>query len=329
MGINSGENKIKAKKPISFEIDKQYMNQLVDKTLKAYKDRKLPFSKQHIEYVVQNPNRISKILDAAYEMYLSSSEYLKYVDREVKRMFEESSICINTTSEILLDILDSKKIMNSHEIRDIGIKDRGNAVQGNRWGMERTLFDFNDDHPSEKLPVYGYLFPKEKIYIAGCGPVGREVEDFYGDIRIVLKDSIRNRTTASFGDYEYTNYGGYDDENYDDTTASVVAVPLESPCHLAYDFTTGEITADYDLKMKGLTVDNKKIKGNINTQLEKMDSSTLHTGIQYIECHIHNGGPRVEEIEKVMLPKDYLEEKKEKELIDELKKNNISYEFYS
>ena len=63
-----------------------------------------------------------------------------------------------------------------------------------RKGYESMMFGFPRELPHEVRPVYGYIAPLGEVPSPQQGP------HQYGNIKVVLKDSVRQRTTVTVGD---------------------------------------------------------------------------------------------------------------------------------
>jgi hypothetical protein len=102
-------------------------------------------------------------------------------------------IVVRRSSESSLrDILASGRMKTQHET---GTSDGGYVDKALRADFEEMAFGLPKDLPAERRPIYGYVAPR--------GLDGEHSEgklDQYGDIRVVLKDSVRPRTTVSAGD---------------------------------------------------------------------------------------------------------------------------------
>lgn len=192
--------------------------------------------------------------------------------KRVKDAFADKKIAIRVTPKSLEHILDDKRFKSQFESG----KSKGKNDPQARTSIERQLFGIKDKtwQNVEKRPIYGY------VAMDGVRPVGigsNQVGDpstdqlsQYGQIQVVLKDSVRDRTTAMFGDSMNNMYEG-------------LPSSVNQPSWFSYLATSGGLTSH------GLT------------GLDRSGTSSEFRAGSYAEAQIH-GGVTINDIEEIVLP---------------------------
>lgn len=120
----------------------------------------------------------------------------------VRKAFANKKIAVRVTPKNLENILDDGRFKSQFESKS----SKGNYDPTFRAGMEASWFGIPDDpsYKPQERPIYGYV-ALDGIRPAGfgSGSIGDPATDAlsqYGQIQVVLKYDVRNRTTAMFGD---------------------------------------------------------------------------------------------------------------------------------
>jgi hypothetical protein len=115
-----------------------------------------------------------------------------------------------------------------------------------RADAENKMFGYREDLNARDRPIYGYLEPP-----AGQPRPNWSGEESYGDVKFTLKDSVRDRTSAT-----------WDDSLFSQTRPSAITEPRASSYNPGYTFgdtrlKPGQLGYPYtELQFhKGLTVD--------------------------------------------------------------------------
>jgi hypothetical protein len=120
-----------------------------------------------------------------------AQKYLDKLDADLKELWsdDKNEMAIRTTPEGLSGILDSGRIKSTYET---GKRDK-EYLKG-RSDLEWRYYGVDKDIDPKHRPIYGYL--------KGWRKSDKNAGEFrYGDIDLVLKkDSLKDRTTYTFGD---------------------------------------------------------------------------------------------------------------------------------
>lgn len=108
------------------------------------------------------------------------------VQGRLREFMSEADLQMRVPEDALLEVLNDGKFMNQHE---------SNAGRGMPRGVEQEARVFAVEAKPEALPKYGYL-----------GPDNSQT-NYYGPIRVVFNDSVKDRTTFTFDDSLIQNMG--------------------------------------------------------------------------------------------------------------------------
>ena len=146
-------------------------------------------NEKHMDWVI---NRNSEELETARLENNLTEEDLEKVFKDIKETFESDAVevAIRVSEDALKDILKSGKITNGFEIDKIH-----NFIEKHRLRAEKNLFNIPLEAKASSRPVYGYLSNKD----LEMGMTGVKVA-MYGDIKVILKDNVRDRSTFTMGD---------------------------------------------------------------------------------------------------------------------------------
>jgi hypothetical protein len=188
--------------------------------------------------------------------------------REAFSVESGRKIAIRVTPASLDRILDSGRIYSAFE----GARSRGLNDLEVRARHERIIFGLDPAADAATRPVYGYLDPLTAP-AAGRNQEGLDESLYqYGRIRVVLRDSVRPRTTAMFGDSLDLRHAG-------------LPAPIDDPDWRAYT----------PANPGGLLT-------NLLSKLERdPESEDARMTYGYIEAQVH-GGVTLGDIEEVVFP---------------------------
>ncbi len=152
--------------------------------------------------VPQNLDTLEDALEIARGNYLE-----EHLDNQVwlgKELAIVGKVSIRVPVEDLDDILRDGEFKNQHGTGTT----KGLFDPRGRMDAERSMFGIPWRSDPEDYPVYGYIRTKGyEGHVSG-----------YGDIRVTFKDSVKNRTSFTFGDSLYAGGNG-----------DIVPAPLNDP----------------------------------------------------------------------------------------------------
>lgn len=192
--------------------------------------------------------------------------------KRTKDAFAGKKVAVRVSSKTVEHILGAGRIKSQFETN----KSSGKKDIDMRASVETTLFGI-DDSPwqnAEKRPIYGYV-ALDGIRPAGIGSaeLGDPSTDQltqYGNVQVVLKDSVRSRTTAMFGDSLNEMREG---------TPS----PIDDPDYKSFTAGRGVMTS-------------KSLDG-----LDRSGETSAFRAGSYAEAQIH-GGVSADDIEEIVFP---------------------------
>ena len=192
--------------------------------------------------------------------------------KRTKEAFAGKKVAVRVSPKTVEHILNDGRIKSQFETN----KSSGKKDVDMRASVERLLFGINDKpwQNAEKRPIYGYV-AMDGIRPAGIGSAqlgdpSTDALSQYGNVQVVLKDSVRDRTTALFGDSL-------------NNMQEAIPTPINNPDWRSFQASRGGITG------KGL---------------EGLDRSGENQDFRagaYAEAQIH-GGVGVEDIEEIVFP---------------------------
>lgn len=198
----------------------------------------------------------------------------------VKAAFANRKIGLRITPQGLLSALKDGRFKTQFETGSSG----GSLNLRGRAEVEEQLFGLPKDLPAQQRPVYGYVMGDDQTGTR-AGPtwerrdappryeLGTDRLSSYGRVQVVLKDSVRARTTAMFGD------------SLEDTTAAL-PTPVDSPDWRSFSMFVPQDDEEARHPLAGLRRD--------------VESDAFRAEA-YAEAQIHDG-VSVEDIERVVLP---------------------------
>lgn len=215
----------------------------------------------------QHEHYFREFLDRESAMGLSSSEMRQEMARRAREAFSVESgrkIAIRVTPANLGRILESGRMLSAFE----AARSRGHNDLEARATLEAIIFGLGPDTDPTTRPVYGYLDPLTAPTLVDT------LEDAlsqYGRVRVVLKDSVRSRTTAMFGDSLDLRHAG-------------LPAPIDDPNWRAFT----------PANPGGLLT-------NLLSKMERDPESEGARATYYIEAQVH-GGVSTDDIEEVVFP---------------------------
>lgn len=119
-------------------------------------------------------------------------EKFETFDKATTEYLKANPVSVFVDEEVVANILDDGKIKNIYELEDMP---KGEEYVEHRLVYENVAFGYDQTFPIENRPVSGTVLPKsdnkEAFYRFG---------EQYGSAQIVLKDSVKSRTTYTIGD---------------------------------------------------------------------------------------------------------------------------------
>lgn len=121
---------------------------------------------------------------------MSMDEFKGMLTRKTRREFQSRLVAIRVHSSRLQRMLKRGRLTTLHETG----ASSGNSNKDMRAEYESAVFGIPKDSPWQDRPVYGYLTDRSSE------DEHDNYLDQYGDVRLILKDEARRRSTAMFGD---------------------------------------------------------------------------------------------------------------------------------
>lgn len=238
--------------------------------ISSYDDREAVRKRLHYEASVQA--HLTRFADR-YDLGPPTPKLKRELAKKLRGEFADKKIAMRVTPKNLEHILRDGRIKSQFETG----KSKGMNNQLGRAEYERVMFGINSSITAdvEKRPIYGYVAVdgvRPAAYHEGTlGGIGTDALSQYGQVQLIFKDQVRDRTTAMYGDS--LNNGAFG-----------LPSPVNQPSWLS------------------LTPMNHKsaITGNLD-QLER-DPRDLQLRSQiYIEAQIHDG-VSTDDIAEVVFP---------------------------
>lgn len=123
---------------------------------------------------------------------MTTEQMHEHLARQAKAIFGARQVATRTTPAGLAGILRAGRFRT---VFDAGIKSRGLNNPSVRAKHEQGMWGYEPDSDPSVRPVYGYLAGDVRH-----APKEGEALAQYGRIEVRLKDRVRSRTTAMFGD---------------------------------------------------------------------------------------------------------------------------------
>jgi hypothetical protein len=134
-------------------------------------------------------------------------ERLQIVEQRLLDAMKNGDVTIAVDKDVLLKIFEDGKFKNQFDTKKSG----GLLDFSRRKTAEKAVFDIDVNIPNQQRPIYGYITDNQTRVVVGMGKDTQEYLDTvlslwnsrtsqYGEIKIVLKDSVKKRATATIGD---------------------------------------------------------------------------------------------------------------------------------
>ena len=235
--------------------------------------------------IVSRVMAYAKKRGATWEKKVSASvtdEQLRHAGEVIAEAIKDSSVHIRVDGAVLGRIFGDGRVMSQFETQRSG----GMLDNKYRANAERAMFGYETDIPGFDRPIYGFL-NHDDGYLSGSH--GFALCN-YGAIDLVLKPSVRSRTTFTVGD----SLGGGSSER---ATWRLIPQPLDTEHPIAAsgrDFTSIAEYEDWP-KDRGTQAFGLGIDSEIADATDYL--TRKHN---YIEAQIH-GGVTLQDIEKIVL----------------------------
>ena len=134
-------------------------------------------------------------------------ERVKIVEQRLLDAMKNGKVTIAVDNPTLQKIFNDGKFKNQFDTKKSG----GLLDFSRRKTAEKALFDLDVNIPNQQRPIYGYITDNFTLKKVGFGEDTQEYLDTvlslwnnrtsqYGSIKVVLKDSVKSRATATIGD---------------------------------------------------------------------------------------------------------------------------------
>jgi hypothetical protein len=218
-------------------------------------------------------------VDVALEKFMQNHDlkpedvaaYREELARRTREIFKDKKIAVRVTPGEIDKILSDGRFKTQFESG----KSKGLKNTGLRAAVEEQWFGLPEDYDPKKRPIYGY------VMVDGVRPAGLGASDMfdvstdalsqYGQIQVVLKDDVRRRTTAMFGDSLNNKNDG-------------IPSPVDDPSWQSYSPAPSK-----SMLTRGLTSEDRSV-----------DDHEFRAGT-YAEAQIH-GGVTLDDIDEIIFP---------------------------
>lgn len=131
---------------------------------------------------------------------ITELELRRQLARQTREAFAGKKIAVRVTPGNLDKILDDGRFKSQFE----SSQSKGKKDQILRAQVEEAWFGIPQNEDATKRPIYGYV-ALDGVRPAGIGSAdvfepGTDALSQYGQIQVILRDDVRRRTTAMFGD---------------------------------------------------------------------------------------------------------------------------------
>lgn len=252
-----------------------------------------PIDSEDVDKVRQTYRELIASDDALYNAYGDDVDaFMRAIDRQIAEKVGTAKIYKRTHLDTLKKLVNNDdEIKTVWKIRESSGWDLWNEeMQRHLRNIEEDVLRIPKTFPDTKRPVYGYVASK---------PMNAKaiVLEKYGYVDIEFKPSVRNRTTAVFGDSAYINEGSaFGLENHSlakqldelDTTS----LPAGS-LHLAVR-----------RKIPARIVGPEKVRDAVDELVSFDPTDEFYDSVDFVEAHIY-GELKVDDIDKVYIPSKY------------------------
>lgn len=213
----------------------------------------------------------------------SGLDFLGVTPETFNRSWQETidggDLTVNVTPGVLDEVIRTGRFKSQFEAGT----SHGTYDPSARRLLERQLFGLDEDLDPVDRPIYGSVTNAFSEY---------NYSDHYGSVRVVLKDSVRDRTTVTFGDSLHMG------------TERVVASPARSvdAVHGVQWNQYMYSQAGYDPDVGAVRVWRSSMDTDQITTLIYQEWDDVNREMGYVEAQIH-GGLKVDDIDEVILTK--------------------------
>jgi hypothetical protein len=220
---------------------------------------------------------------------MSEEEVRQKADAHVQGILSRARVAIRVPSETVEEIVRSGGVKKAYEIHGAGRDPH--YMEERDYGEAMTMGIPVDVDPKLR-PVYGYLTDIDRVQDEDAAwPVGNVTLRRYGDAKLILKPSVRGRTSAVVGDTYVMSQGDME------KPSPMMVMPLEK-AGLA-------ITDSQDSNGEGYDPFEDE-----HPSVTSLVSDTPRATAAYVEAHVH-GGVRLEDIEEVVFSSEPSDDVKE------------------
>ena len=164
-----------------------------------------------LQYYLENKEALPKVLKAIDEMDPETAARFNaragVVKQRVTNAMQNGKITIGVNRVAFKSIFEDGRFKSQFESKTSG----GLLDPYIRKTREKTTFDIDVNTPNKERPIYGYITDNRKTMVPGQGETINDALNNilsiwnrdamqYGEYKIILKDSVKNRTTATIGD---------------------------------------------------------------------------------------------------------------------------------
>ncbi|MFI9415040.1 amidase family protein [Nocardia gamkensis] len=211
----------------------------------------------YVQRFAENERRTAAL---AEELGIPLDRLRTLMAEELRRLFD-GEIVTRATSGSLRGILESGRFKTEFDFA--GQSRMGRSLLAGRVALEQALFGYPPDLPTQSRPIYGFIRTAPSYRVTEGDALAQ-----YGDIDIVFKSAVEERTTANVGD-----------------TKSVVAIPSR--------------VTDPQPESFAATPHGHKTLGYMGLEgIDRDYTGKRFTGSTYIEAQVH--GATVADIDYVV-----------------------------
>lgn len=113
------------------------------------------------------------------------------MQKDATKFIKDNPVTVVVPEEVVPDILAEGRIKTIYDMPDA----KGEDYVEHRLVYERVAFGYDNSLPIDQRPVSGAVFP-DKSRREAFDQFGEN----YGSVQVVLKDSVKSRTTYTLGD---------------------------------------------------------------------------------------------------------------------------------
>ncbi|MEU1549058.1 M3 family metallopeptidase [Nocardia sp. NPDC005745] len=213
----------------------------------------------YIQRFAENERRAAAL---AEELGIPLDRLRTLMAEELRKLFD-GEIVTRATSGSLRGVLESGRFKTGFDFA--GRSRMGHSLLAGRVALEQALFGYPPDLPTQSRPIYGFIRTAPSYRVTEGDALAQ-----YGDVDIVFKSTVEERTTANVGD-----------------TKSVVAIPsrVTDPQPESFAATPrGHKTLGY-IGLEGIDRDYTGKRFTGNTYIEAQVHGATVADIDYVVFH--------------------------------------------